>query len=70
MKDSELLIIKDRKGNTEPLYGFTCTLKEGEQGAKTLSVSGTKSEENEIGFDMIQQRNYFVYKNEEYIIKK
>ena len=68
MKDSELLCIKDRKGNVEPLYGFSCTLKEGEQGAKSLTVSGIRTEENEHGFDMIQQRNYFVYKNEEYLI--
>ena len=70
MKDSELLFIKDRKGNVEPLYGFSCTLKEGQQGTKTLTVSGIKLEENEVGFEMIQQRNYFVYKSEEFIITK
>lgn len=70
MKDSELLIIKDRKGNMEPLYGFSCTLNEGEQGEKSLAVSGMRSEENKDGFDMIQQRNYFVYQNEEFLIIK
>lgn len=68
--DSELLMIKDKKGIVEPLDGFSVTLTEGEQGAKSLAVSGVRTEENKYGFDLIKQRNYFVYKDEEYIITK
>ncbi len=54
----------------EPLYGFSATLNEGEQGAKSLTVSGIRTENNIYGFDMIQQRNYFVYEGEEFLIEK
>ncbi|QII49467.1 hypothetical protein G3M81_12270 [Bacillus paralicheniformis] len=65
----KILAIRDITGTMEPLPGFSVTRTDGNNGERSLKVTGIRKPSNRHGYALVKNENTFVYDNEEYIIK-
>ncbi len=64
------LYVRSLSGVEAPLINYSVTRNSSvDNGAKSIKVTVTKEKQNEIGYNLIQNKNYFVYEGETYVIE-